>query len=256
MTRNEAKTLAARLSVTAEAGVEYQAVFVGADVWRVDEVHAYEHGTGNWSAPVAETAPDFHAMSDAEFEAHWDKRALDAANHADLTGDNSQVEAVKEAYGDAIFDRHVATDLAIDMANDIARDIAGVALASQEESTPTEPPEPNGEPNVASSIPTPNANPSLKEIASLLDEADRTLSGANGRIGNALDDLVGPQSLNGSASELTKDSDHMLLALRSIARRLVAKAKTAERHANRLETVINPDAHADSAGESPRLIAA
>ena len=154
-----------------------------------------------------------------------------------------------------IFERHVATDLAIDMANDIARDIAGTALASQEESTLTETPEQNGEPNVASSTPT-TANPSLKEIAALLDEADRTLSGANGRIGNALDDLVGPQSLNGSTAELSKDSDHMLLALRSVARRLVAKAKTAERHATRLETVINPDAHAESEDASPRLIAA
>ena len=192
-------------------------------------------------------APDFHAMSDAEFEAHWDKRALDAANHADLTGDDSQVEAVKEAYGDAIFDRHVATDLAIDMANDIARDIAGTDLASIEESAPTE----NGELIMA----IPKGRPTLHEITGMLVQADDILRGANMRGRVALDELTGSQPEE-AKSDSSKTTESVLENMRDLAASLIDRARYAERNSERLEAAINGGAREANAAQCTRLVAA
>lgn len=202
--------------------------------------------------------PDFHAMSDAEFEAHWDKRALDAVSHADLTGDDSQVEAVKEAYGDALFERHVATDLAIDMANDIARDItAGFALASIEESTPTETPEQNGEPNVAMRIES--SRPTLNEIGNLIAEANGLLLKANAQTSSALDELVGPQPASTGTGIPDLPNDHLLVEMRNAVLRLTERIRETQANADRINSIIRGDGPGEaSAGpkQSARLVAA
>lgn len=202
-------------------------------------------------------APDFHAMSDAEFEAHWDKRALDAVSHANRTGDDSQVEAVNEARADAIFDRHVATDLAIDMANEIACDIAGVALASIEESTPTETPKHNGEPNVAMRIES--SRPTLNEIGNLIAEANGLLLKANAQTSSALDELVGPQPTSTGTGIADLPNDHLLVEMRNAVLRLTERIRETQANADRINSIIRGDGPGEaSAGpkQSARLVAA
>lgn len=50
-------------------------------------------------------APDFSAMTDEEFDAHWEARTEAAAQHAARTGDEGPLEASMTEHGEAIWAR-------------------------------------------------------------------------------------------------------------------------------------------------------